>query len=286
MKTYTQNLMKKVAVVACIFAVSFSSCKKNDDVASSYDQSSVDNTSAETQFNDLNDISSDAMSNQGQFLVGQDANTATERGGTFRNCATVSNDLATKTITVDFGINTSACTDGKIRNGKIIITYTGKYMTAGSVITIVPQNYTVNGVKVEGTKKVTCTTTDPLQPKHTIEVTGGKLTFLTGETATWEGNRVRTWTVGSADSDKTNDVWTVTGSGSGTNRKGTTYTWLITQAVTIKSACFASGIFKPVSGEIKITSSGSDKVINYGTGTCDKTVTVTVGGRTFVFNAD
>jgi hypothetical protein len=291
MNTYTQNFMKKaatLAMVACILTIGFSGCKKAEELTALFDQSSVDNTTAEAQFNDLNDVSSDAMSSQGKFLVGEDKNnTAPERGGAFRNCGNVTIDVPTKTITVDFGTgNTTACNDGKIRNGKIIITYTDKYMTPGSVITTTPQNYTVNGNKVEGTKTVTCVTTDLAQPKHRMQVSNGKVTFLTGESTTWTTDKVRTWTTGAADQDKTNDVWTFTGSGSGTNRKGNAYTWLITQALVVKSACFASGIYKPVAGEIKVTASGSDKIINYGSGICDKTVTVTVGGRTFTFNAD
>jgi hypothetical protein len=72
------------------------------------------------------------------------------------------------------------------------------------------------------------------------------------------------------------DVWSVTGGGTGVNLDGLNYTVDITSALIYNNGCFY-----PVSGIVEIATEGEDlKVINYGEGECDNVITVTVGDVT------
>ncbi|MDW8297567.1 MAG: hypothetical protein RMJ97_11855, partial [Raineya sp.] len=174
--------MKKIIFPILAFllvgSMAFVGCRNKKEPL--FDQSAVDNAQADAQFNDLDNIVSDVMieNNNNLRTTGEDIEERTLR---FRNCGTVTINTATKTIVIDFGTGTT-CNDGRTRRGKIIITYTGRYMTPGSVITTTTQDYFVNDVKVEGVKVVTNVTQPGQVPTHTISVRNGKLTFPDGTT--------------------------------------------------------------------------------------------------------
>ena len=69
------------------------------------------------------------------------------------------------------------------------------------------------------------------------------------------------------------DVWSVTGGGSGVNVEGKVYSFTIESALIYHNTCYF-----PVSGAIKFVIDGEeDLVINYGNGECDEIATAKVG---------
>jgi len=278
--------MKNVSIflfAALMSGLSLIGCKRDKEAL--FDQSAFDNATADAQFNDLDNVISDLMmSNNDQLRTnGEGIDARTTR---FRNCGTVTINTETKTILVDFGTGTT-CNDGRTRSGKLRITYTGRYMDAGSVITTTPEEYFVNGVKVEGTKIVT-NVTQPNQPTtHTIVVNNGKLTFTDNTTFNWQTNRVRVWQQGQGDLNPYNDVFQITGTASGVNRRGKNFTAEITVPLIVKTECWLQGIRKPVSGVYVVTSENVQKTVDFGNGNCDRNVTVTINNnRTFTFTVE
>jgi len=76
------------------------------------------------------------------------------------------------------------------------------------------------------------------------------------------------------------DVWSVTGSGSGVNIDGKNYTMTITSPL-----IYINGCFYPVSGIIEIAVDGEELiVINYGDGACDNIATSTCCGVTEIID--
>jgi hypothetical protein len=72
------------------------------------------------------------------------------------------------------------------------------------------------------------------------------------------------------------DVWSVTGSGSGVNLDGNVSTMEITSPLIYHNGCFY-----PVSGAVEIVTDRQDtKVIDYGNGECDNIITLTEGDVT------
>jgi hypothetical protein len=181
-------------------------------------------------------------------------------------------------ITIDFG--TTGCTDarGNIRKGKINIEFKGRRFAPGSSITTTFQGYEVNGVKLEGIRTVAnAEDSQESAPKFIIVLAGGKATWPDGTVATREVNRTRIWT---RATNPLNDTWTISGTASGTNRNEKVYDINITKPLVYKRECaLSSRIFMAVEGTKELTVDGKRIIIDYGSGECDRLVTITINGE-------
>ncbi len=296
MKKLSFHLATRFAALTLILGISFGSCKKAaDDFSYLADgESVVDHADTETEFDDVDASSQSSMSERGVFTASGQAITRT-------GCPTVTLTATAPTvgsIVIDFGTGCRG-RDGRIRKGIINVTYTGRYMDAGSVITMIPSNYFVSSKldstkfnKLEGTRRVTNITGATGNPKHRIEIIGGKRTSSTGDVFQWEANRIREWSIGSATPlDAYDDEFTITNgntngtAGSGITRKNVAFTVTIspTKPVVIKTLCFLQGFLKPVSGVVTFASTDASRTIDYGVGACDRQITVTFekNGRSY-----
>lgn len=203
-----------------------------------------------------------------------------------QNLKTTAGDNATVTLTndsiiVDFGAGTLG-SDGRLRTGKVYIQYTGKYRTAGTVITTTLENYSVDGVKVEGKKVVENLGVVDGFITFSVVVTDGKVTYLDGTTVTnWNSTRTRVWiTDNNTVFNPYDDIYQIYGTASGINRKGEPYVMTVPQAdpLLIDIACWLSTRM-PKDGIVYITPAGKEvRSVDYGAGGgCDRKVTVTVG---------
>ena len=187
-------------------------------------------------------------------------------------------DVPHGTITVDFG--TDGCTDakGNTRKGKVIVEFKGRRFMPNSTITTTTDGYSINGIALQGTRVVTNITGSTEEaPTFNVVLTNGKATWPDNTTATRDVNRVRVWT---RAANPLNDQWSVTGTASGTNRNGKEYEMNITSPLIYKRECAISAkVFMPVQGTKELTVNGKKITIDYGTGDCDKTVTITVDGQ-------
>lgn len=180
------------------------------------------------------------------------------------------------TITIDFG---TGCTDprGNVRTGIIAVAFNGRRFQPGSTLVWTTDNYTVNGVQLEGTRTLTnITGSTEESPKFQIELTGGKATFPDETVATREASFTREWIRAASP---VNDEIRLEGSAEGTNRTGVAYTMGIEETLVFKRSC---GF--PVSGVKIYTKEGKQITIDYGDGTCDRQVTYTVGDQTITTN--
>lgn len=180
------------------------------------------------------------------------------------------------TITIDFG---TGCADahGKTRKGMIVIHYSGKRFSPGSTITVTVQNFYKNDAHVEGTLTLTgLLPSTPDNSKFQL-VTSGRLTFPDGRHATREQS-----TIHELFPDPKN-LWIVTGHSSGTNKNGKSYTMKITSELVYSKTCeLNSKVFIPVKGIKTLTVDHKEIIVDYGDGSCDNTVTITVNGKSKV----
>lgn len=199
-------------------------------------------------------------------------------------CAVVTKDTVSipKKITIDFGTGCEG-RNGVIRKGKIIITHTGRYRAPGTVIHIVSENYYVNDNKVDIDRTIT----------NEGENTDGHLVFTIqserhvsfpdGSMCSSTANKSRVWIEGASTPDFSDDVYSVTGTGSHTSKRGIVYDVTTLTPLIRKVSCHEF-----VSGEVKIVRNGNRTrfgTINFGTGDCDDVATVTLdNGRTFEIN--
>jgi hypothetical protein len=188
-----------------------------------------------------------------------------------------------KTILIDFGTDDCIGNDGRIRKGILHVSYSGRYREEGTVITITPENYTVNGNLVQGQKRIENLGTNSSGQLHFAISANGTVTAPGNAwSISWTANRTRTWVEGQSTLNWLDDVYEITGSGSGVNRNGIPYTMTITQALRAKLSCAWL-----VSGSITLQPEDYEaRYIDFGNGTCDSGFTVTVDDETYQLGSD
>jgi hypothetical protein len=272
--------MKKLGLYVNLITVSlliFMSCNKKEDIPA------LDTTDAdlETLFDDsFEEI--DAIVETSLTLYNVYGRISEKKEGDMEvliGCAVTNHDAENKKITIDFG---EGCVGllGRVRTGRIIITYTDNILIPGSETVVTFDNFTINGVKVEGIRTKTNVSSTIFEPvKFYIKLEGGKFTWPEeqgGGVAERELYQYRTWT---RAGNPLNDEFTVEGTASGKNRIGIAYNVRILLPVKYKRACWASGVFMPVEGLKEIKTDDKEILIDFGTGECDRYITVTLDGR-------
>ncbi|MBS1543632.1 MAG: hypothetical protein JST14_08370 [Bacteroidetes bacterium] len=306
MKTELVNFNKiHSAVLSLTMGFLIASCSTSSDPVTTNVSNSVATESGEDSYhNDTEDLSN-AASSQTDAQLGA-RTTGTRTWADDRICSSTVITIASKinsnpdTLTIDFG--TVGCTDakGNIRKGKIIVMYTpatpgtNGRMKLGGTNTITTSNFSINGVTVEGTRTVKNVSPN-LDGDITWEVTltGGKLTFPDATTATREAHHFRQWFRNGTPLVFTDDEQRIlasfsganvsTSTATGTNRDGYTYAMQVTKDISYKVTCLLAKIFVATSGtktyNITKGSEAANITVDYGDGTCDKTITITVNGK-------
>lgn len=276
--------MKKIVLFSLGITLVLSACGK---FRYDKDQSAEVNRKVESAFDEMTNISDQAITGNmvyyknGGVIVTHPGDKPVQEKTACNVIITIDTTGILKTVTVDYGSTNCDCNDGKTRRGKIVTTYTGFYHAQGTIITHTPVDYYVNDIKIDGTKTVENMGTNASgQPYFNVQI-NGVATLTSGETMTYTSTRVRTWTDGFTTLfNRFDDEYDITGTAEGVFSTGGGYTANITSAVHIKVGC---GF--PVSGTVEITpQSNPVRVLDYGSGTCDATFTVTVNGNTYTFN--
>lgn len=259
-----------VATLVVFTFVFISSCVRERDTDT---EITSDHSLGEFVYNDAASIADDAST---QVTGGTLSNYKTTSA-----CATVTHDVGStpKKITIDFGSTNCMCSDGRYRRGKIICEYVGSYRDSNSTHTISFDNYYVNDNKILGTKKVTNMGHNALnQLYYNVEVNGTIEKASSGGTITFISNRVRTWVAGESTLVWSDDIYEITGSGSGKNANGINYTMNIVEPL-VKEVYGCPYITK---GKIEIQPQGKAlRKLDFGSGTCDNDATVTINSKTY-----
>jgi hypothetical protein len=181
-----------------------------------------------------------------------------------------------KTITVDYG---AGCTglNGSTRKGKIIITVSARRNVVNATRTVTFENYYFNNIKVEGTKVVTNLGPNANQNiEITVKLTDGKLTLPTGKTIERSFDHKREWIAGFGTKNIWDDQYLITGTATGKNINGVSYTNTILSPLLWKRVCEFL-----VSGVIKFEREGVGSVeLDYGKGDCDAIAALKRGDQT------
>ncbi|RMG27122.1 MAG: hypothetical protein D6730_07815 [Bacteroidetes bacterium] len=201
------------------------------------------------------------------------------------DCATITHDTATKTITIDFGEPADSCRNrrGQLVSGKVIINYTRRLYVPGATLTVTLEDYYVDGKHIEGTKTIT-NVSESIRDNISLNttLTGGKVTWPDGSFATREFDRTRTWV---RARHPINDEFHIEGSMNGTNREGQSYSMTILSKLIFKRKCRRQGVRIPVQGMKLIQRDGhSDLYVDYGDGQCDYLITLTRDGESRVID--
>ncbi|MFN6087598.1 MAG: hypothetical protein ACK47E_02510 [Cyclobacteriaceae bacterium] len=292
--------LKSISTLLIAFVLVLGSCNKTDETLSATERESLSAESfSDAEVDDANDMASIATGNVSltQFNGGREDG-RTEENGPVKpifpwaslddrlKCAAITivrtNTAGTRptgTITIDFDAN-AGCKDGRgnTRSGKIVIEYAGFRFMPESTIKTTFNNYTKNGVKVEGVHTLTNVATLNSFPRFLVTIVGGKLTFADGRTITREQSFTREWQRASSPAS---DKWVILkgSEASGKNKNDKTYTMKVTADLEYSRACAISDkVFIAVKGTKVFTTENKEFTVDYGSGACDNDITITVNG--------
>ena len=273
---YLMNVKGLSMILAVVFLSGMTACNQDDDLLSVVtDNETVElEVIADADFDELDDLVSEGM---GFAEASSGARTNQHRDHRFE-CAEITHDSENKTITIDFGDGCEG-SNGRVRSGKIIITYTDFRFVPGSVFTYVLEDFAIDGRQIEGTRvieNVSVTIDD--NPVFHITLTDGKITFLDGTVATREVDRLRMWV---RASNPINDEFHILegSTANGVNREGLNYEVTVLETLIYKRNCREGRRFIPVAGVKEIKKGDDVIIIDFGDGECDNLVTINFNGR-------
>ncbi|GIZ08962.1 hypothetical protein [Flavobacterium sp. UMI-01] len=177
--------------------------------------------------------------------------------------------------TIDFG--TTGCTlkNGNVIKGKITISFSKSTTDATKTIAYTLENFYHNGNLITGNKSLVISKLNTTKPvvTHTLDMT---ITFANGNVYTRTGTIMREFSEGYTTPGNWEDnVLSITGNTSTTLPTGAKITKTITAALIVKASC---KIVFPVKGTMTIVKNGSEGVVDFGDGSCDKLATFTFKG--------
>jgi hypothetical protein len=191
-------------------------------------------------------------------------------------------DLFPVKVVIDFGTIGCLGIDGHFRRGKIITQYTRRLIVPGASATTTFDGFYVDSIKVEGTHKITNTSSTNNERQYTVDVTGAKLTKPSGNFVEWRNHKVITQIEGLGTVAPIDDIFRIEGSAGGKVKKGALL------------VAWESNILEPlikkfscrwiVKGKIKTVRPNSTAnspwiaVLDFGSGACDNQATITING--------
>ncbi len=283
------KLFAKIVSLSLIASIGIlSSCKEEERLTAGDTQDISEEALTDSYFQDTDDLGGIAIESpeDSQYNGGRTSGSITITDDRFK-CATVTIE-ATGTIenpqgliTVDFG---AGCIDNRlnVRKGKLKFAYNGRRFQPGSTVVMTTENYSINDIKLEGTRtstNVQGSTSDA--PKFNVVLANGKATFPDGSVAERESNITWEWIRAANPSD---DYLVIDQKSTayGTTRGGRSYEVSLVEALKYKRFCgiAVEGIKRYLLDDEK------EIVIDYGDGTCDKAVTITVNGVTRNINVN
>ncbi|MDZ7650486.1 MAG: hypothetical protein U5K54_26935 [Cytophagales bacterium] len=223
----------------------------------------------DSYFDDGDDLLTEAFTSTDEDLSGGRVNTD-ER----LICATLTRtgSKSEGSLRVDFG---DGCTGprGNVRSGAIVVTHTGDWRAAGSKWILRYENYSVNGVQLEGERTVTIVSTSDTLVVADVTLVDGKITWPDGRVARREVNRRREHE--RHPENHLLDRIIIYGTSNGVLPNGTVITIEILERLIYRRACAQEGVVIPVSGVKFIKAGDREITVDYGDGTCDNIVTLT-----------
>ena len=294
--TKIQNLMKthnffrrSAALVAVMSLGIVFSCQEDEAPYETESAYVAEESVTDYYYEDADDMAGVVVASEGGTAGGK----LSSEAGVFavdddRLCAQVliAFDLASTlehpigTLTIDFG---TGCEDprGNRRSGKIFVRFDGRRFLPGSTIVITFENYVINGIKLSGKRTLTnITGSNESAPKFQIELEGGLAVWPDGTQATREHCFTRTWNRGVL-LNPSDDVLVVSQcadadvAASGVNRRGVSYSMVIESDLIYKRGCPIA-----VQGVKVFRANGKEVTVDYGDGTCDNIITITIEGNT------
>jgi len=279
--------IKKFTLIALSFGL-ITSC--SEDGVSGFSENLSTTTVMETINSiafeeDIDDLVSESMNLISSTTSARSADTAADKGpkrfkgDKYGDCATVVEDEENNTKTITFSEDCEG-KRGQVRSGTMIVTYSETQGEAGSFRQVTYNDFYLNGVKIEGTRRTEIISIDESGSK-TMRTTmsDGKMIYEDGTFETKNSEMTRYTHVENSEKQYSS----LTGSKSAVSTEGVNFSMEITTPIKFVYNCDDLGFRKrgkiPVEG-VKVSIDGDQTITtDFGDGTCDTLVEVTKDGE-------
>lgn len=243
------------------------SCNKNED--SSELSSSEVITTTELKASDEAELISDEITSIAEDLYSADEiqtiSKSLYRSDYLPDCATITTVVTStsKEKTIDFGAGCEL-RNGNVLSGIIYLSYLKDLEAATKTLNLTLENFTYNGVGVEGSVSIERTRSNANGNPQSIATSQFNGLWPNGDTASFSGNRTREWIEGYGSGFWGDNVFQITGSASYTGKLGNTFQKTITTPLRREWSCRFI-----VSGVLDITRNDATATVDFGDGSCD-----------------
>jgi len=279
--------MKKFTLIALSFGL-ITSC--SEDGVSGFSENLSTTTVMETINSiafeeDIDELVSESMNLNSNASSARSADTTADKGpkkfmgDRYGDCATVVEDEENNTKTITFSEDCEG-KRGQTRSGTMIVTYSETQGEAGSFRQVTYDDFYLNGVKIEGTRRTEIISIDENGSKTMrTSMTDGKMIYEDGTFKTKNSEMTRYTHVENDEKQYSS----LTGSKSAVSTEGVSFSMQITTPIKFVYNCDDLGFRKrgkiPVEG-IKVSIDGDQTITtDFGDGTCDTLVEVTKDGE-------
>ena len=279
--------MKKFTLIALSFGL-ITSC--SEDGVSGFSENLSTTTVMETINSiafeeDIDELVSESMNLNSNASSARSADTTADKGpikfmgDKYGDCATVVEDEENNTKTITFSEDCEG-KRGQTRSGTMIVTYSETQGEAGSFRQVTYDDFYLNGVKIEGTRRTEIISIDENGSKTMrTSMTDGKMIYEDGTFKTKNSEMTRYTHVENDEKQYSS----LTGSKTAVSTEGVSFSMQITTPIKFVYNCDDLGFRKrgkiPVEG-IKVSIDGDQTITtDFGDGTCDTLVEVTKDGE-------
>ena len=262
------EIMKKILLLLLIVFVS--SCNLDPDPVEERDLSIVNyDLKANQAMEDLDFLTMSALESNG---IGM--RTLEDPLENICKGIIITSNQQTKKITLDFGTGCKS-KDGIERKGKVQFAYSGSLLLPGSKVVTSFEEFEVNGLKIQGTRTLSNGGFNLLAGSIILNVTvqEGKITWPDGKFITLDGNQTRSIKMSGSSYEVS-----ITGTNSGISTDGSAYKTTISAPLEIYETCAKTGVYVPSKGTMIFTDKFGEFTLSFGTGTCDKIISVIYPG--------
>ncbi|WP_348797805.1 hypothetical protein [Flavobacterium adhaerens] len=276
----------KISIIASLIAISFFfSCDSNDKNDSNSTNSAITNEQIATDskidaaIDDVTNIVDD------QYTMRQSitSKSITKPKTMLPSCVTVAWTYADGVFngSIDFGTEGCTLENGNVLKGKITLSFSGNFGTTEQNITYTFDNFYHNGKNIQGTKSITRSVkaTELLEEAHpvyeySIDMT---ITFEDGSIYTRKGIRTKEQIEGFDTGEWIDNVYLVIGNETTAMPNGDSWSSTIETPLRYEMSCKKPF---PVSGTIIKVKNDIETTVDFGTGECDNSATVTTSETT------
>lgn len=250
---------KVIALAFAIGVTTFSACRKEEDFMEEITQNTIStedlSNSENSDYEADNEFETDieTYNNMSRCPV----ITFSARRGTFP-----------QTVTIDYGTTGCVGRGGRLRRGRVTITYSDTLSNVNALKSTVFDNFYLDSIRIEGNRTWRNNGRNAQgQPSFTRTVTGARLTYPDGSTATWESAQTVAQTAGFNTAIRIDDEFSMSGAASGINRRGVAFATQTTSPIVRRNNCAWN-----VSGIRSLTRNGRTSTLDYGYGggNCDR----------------